>query len=337
MNTSYRVPRLLAACALLVPLVKPSLAHPEEKLEKIRIGYPTITPSVGPWWIAKDAGIFLEEGLDVEMTFISGGAIVVQAVLGGDIQAGYAGTPPIVSAIARGAGLSIVAVNQNRLDYVLVSREVFNDPRRLTGKKFAISSRGAISEFATRIALKKLGVNPDSVVMFVVGGSPLRIAALQRGSVDASILSTTEFFQVQDMGFHPLFEFLKSDVEYPFNVICVTKRFAKEKKHVVSGIIRGLQRGLWFMRNNPDRSLHIMARWLRTPVTDELRRQWKYVAFDLFEEIPYPTEAGFSLLINQMAERDPAIARLRMGDLVDTSFLDELSGAGFFKQVKSNR
>ena len=337
MNTSYRVFRLLAACALLVPLVKPSLAHPEEKLEKIRIGYPTITPSVGPWWIAKDAGIFLEEGLDVEMTFISGGATVVQAVLGRDIQAGYAGTPPIVSAIVRGADLSIVAVNQNRLDYVLVSREVFKDPRRLTGKKFAISSRGAISEFATRIALKKLGVNPDSVVMFVVGGSPLRIAALQRGSVDASILSTTEFFQVQDMGFHPLFEFLKSDVEYPFNVIFVTKRFAKEKKHVVSGIIGGLQRGLRFMQNNPDRSLHIMARWLRTPVTDELRRQWKYVAFDIFEETPYPTEGGFSLLINQMAERDPAVGRLRMGDIVDTSFLDELSRAGFFKQVKSNR
>ncbi len=337
MNTSYRVFRLLAACALLVPLVKPSLVHPEEKLEKIRIGYPTITPSVGPWWIAKDAGIFLEEGLDVEMTFISGGATVVQAVLGRDIQAGYAGTPPIVSAIVRGADLSIFAVNQNRLDYVLVSREVFKDPRRLTGKKFAISSRGAISEFATRIALKKLGVNPDNVVMFVVGGSPLRIAALQRGSVDGSILSTTEFFQVQDMGFHPLFEFLKSDVEYPFNVIFVTKRFAKEKKHVVSGIIGGLQRGLRFMQNNPDRSLHIVARWLRTPVTNELRRQWKYVAFDLFEEIPYPTEVGFSLLINQMAERDPAVGRLRMGDLVDTSFLDELSRAGFFKQVKPNR
>jgi hypothetical protein len=91
------------------------------------------------------------------------------------------------------------------------------------------------------------------------------------------------------------------------------------------------------MQNNPDRSLHIMARWLRTPVTDELRRQWKYVAFDLFEEIPYPTEVGFSLLINQMAERDPAVGRLRMGDIVDTSFLDELSRAGFFKQVKPNR
>ncbi len=337
MNSGYRFSRLFVVFVSLVQLVKPVLAHPVERLEKLRIGYPTITPSVGPWWIAKDSGTFLEEGLDVEMTFVSGGATVVQAVLGGDIQAGYAGTPPIVSAIARGAGVSIVAVNQNRLDYVLVTREVFNDPRRLAGRNFAISSRGAISEFATRIALKKLGVNPDSVVMLVVGGSPLRIAALQRGSVDASILSTTEFFQVQDMGFHPLFDFLKSDVEYPFNVIFVTKRFAKEKRNVVLGIIRGLQKGLRFMQNNPDKSVQMMSRWMKSPVTADLKRQWKYLAFDLFEKSPYPTEAGFALLVGQMAERDPTVARLRMVDLVDTSFLDELSKAGFFKQTKSNR
>lgn len=91
------------------------------------------------------------------------------------------------------------------------------------------------------------------------------------------------------------------------------------------------------MQNNPDKSLQIIARWLKSPVTDDLRRQWRYVDFDLFEESPYPTEAGFSLLVNQMAERDPAIARLRTGGLVDTSFLDELSKAGFFKQVRSNR
>ncbi len=337
MKIGYRFFQFFFLCVLLVQWLEPVFAQPQEKLEKLRIGYPTITPSVAPWWIAKDAGIFLEEGLDVEMTFVNGGATVVQAVLGGDIQVGYAGTPPIVSAIARGAGLSIVAVNQNHLDYLLVTREIFNDPKRLTGRKFAISSRGAISEFATRIALKKLGVNPDSVVMLVVGGTPLRIAALQRGSVDASILSTADFFQAQDMGFHLLFDFLKSDVEYPFNVIFVTKRFAKEKRNVVLEIIKGLQRGLRFMQNNPDRSVQIMARWMKSPVTADLKRQWKYVAFDLFEETPYPTEAGFSLLVGQMAERDPTVARVRMGDLVDTSFLDELSKAGFFKAAKVNR
>src|SRR3989304_4574800 len=74
MTTSYRVSRLLAGFVVLVQLVTPLLAHAQEKLEKIRIGYPTITPSVGPWWIAKDGGNFWGGGVGGGGSVYGGGA-----------------------------------------------------------------------------------------------------------------------------------------------------------------------------------------------------------------------------------------------------------------------
>ena len=117
----------------------------------------------------------------------------MQAVIGGNVHIGYAGVPPILSAIARGAPAVVVAVPNNKMDYLIVSRRPIAQPSELNGKKFAISSFGSSSEFAARLGLEKVGADPNSVTMVQVGGSPERIVALKTGAVDATILSATEF------------------------------------------------------------------------------------------------------------------------------------------------
>jgi hypothetical protein len=45
----------------------------------------------------------------------------------------------------------IVAVPNNKMDYLIVSRRPIAQPSELNGKKFAISSFGSSSEFAARL------------------------------------------------------------------------------------------------------------------------------------------------------------------------------------------
>jgi len=91
------------------------------------------------------------------------------------------------------------------------------------------------------------------------------------------------------------------------------------------------------MQTNEEEAVKIAARWLKTSDTESLKRQLKYIAFDLHQEIPYPTEAGFKLALSGMAGTNPKAAALRMQDIVDVSFLDQLSRTGFFKQHKKGR
>jgi len=53
--------------------------------ERIRIAYSAIS-GVQPLWIAKESGFFKRQGLDVDCLYIGGGSVVVQAMLGGEVE-----------------------------------------------------------------------------------------------------------------------------------------------------------------------------------------------------------------------------------------------------------
>src|SRR5262245_66662483 len=79
--------RVLLIAALLPLLIWASAGA--QPLQKIRIGYPSISSRQGQLWIAKDEGLFRKHGLDVELIFLRGGQVAIQALTGGD--------PPIVT------------------------------------------------------------------------------------------------------------------------------------------------------------------------------------------------------------------------------------------------
>ncbi len=60
-----------------------------QPIPKIRIGYPSISSRQAQLWVAKDEGIFRKHRLDVELIFLRGGQIAIQALTGGD--------PPLVT------------------------------------------------------------------------------------------------------------------------------------------------------------------------------------------------------------------------------------------------
>ncbi|HKX49528.1 MAG TPA: hypothetical protein VJQ48_03780, partial [Candidatus Binatia bacterium] len=60
-----------------------------QAIPKIRIGYPSISSRQAQLWVAKDEGIFRRHGLDVELIFLRGGQIAIQALTGGDPPPGY--------------------------------------------------------------------------------------------------------------------------------------------------------------------------------------------------------------------------------------------------------
>ena len=328
---------LMTVAALGTITFRPGGVLAQEKLEKVRIAYPTISMAMAPWWVAKEKGFFTQEGLDAEVMYIKGDGTIVQALIGGNIQAGYAGATPAAAAVARGGPVVIVAVPANRMGYLLMTREPVKDPRELNGKRFAISSFGGSSEIATRLGLEKVGADPSKVVMLQVGGSPDRIAALKRGSADGSILSANEVIGAGGMGFYTLYDFAKSDLDYPYNVLYVLKQFATEKRRAAASLIKSFMRGLWFMQEHEEESVKIAARWLKSNDLDSLRRQWKYISFQLHQEIPYPTEAGFKLALGGMAQTDPKAAALRMDEVADSSIINELVKQGFFKRGKPAR
>src|SRR5918994_2194932 len=59
-------------------------ASVDAQLTKINVGYSAISGDALPAWIAKDAGIFEKNGLDVQLVFFSGGTTAVMALISAD-------------------------------------------------------------------------------------------------------------------------------------------------------------------------------------------------------------------------------------------------------------
>jgi NitT/TauT family transport system substrate-binding protein len=301
-----------------------------EPLKKIRIAIPSIVIDFAPLWIARDKGIFREERIDPEVTYIQGNVRVVQSMVAGEVQFGVAGTAGAVSARAAGEEVIVVAVPMNRLDYTLVARQPVNKPSDLIGKKVGIGAVGGSDELATRIALEKLGINPSSVTMITAGGSAERLAALRVGSVDAAPVGGATFIG-GGAGLHKVLDLTDLGVEFPFTAIFTTRRYAQANREAVLGFIRGYMRGVRFFQENKEEAIAITGRNLRTTNKDLLERQWLYVKDHVFEKIPYPTEKGFKLIFDLLSPRNPKVAALRMDDVFDASFVKELADKGFFK------
>jgi NitT/TauT family transport system substrate-binding protein len=129
-------------------LLAPGIAIGAEPLKKMRVAIPSIVIDFAPLWIARDRGLFREEGVEVEITYIQGNIRGVQSLLAGDIQAGIAGSAGPISARAAGEDTVIVAVPMNRLDYTFVAREPVKKPSDLQGKRIGIGSVGGSDEAA---------------------------------------------------------------------------------------------------------------------------------------------------------------------------------------------
>ena len=87
------------------------------ELKKLTVGYSTVGPAGIGLWMAKEIGAFDKYGIDAQLIFVSSGPIVVQALLGGDMQAGLAATNAVTAAVLAGAPLVSVMSLINRPYY----------------------------------------------------------------------------------------------------------------------------------------------------------------------------------------------------------------------------
>src|SRR5881409_2047663 len=150
--------------------------------DKLNTSYISTTPgSSSVIWVAKDARIFEKHGLDATVIFISGSVRGIQAILAGEIPIGEGGGPGLTSARLAGGDVIAIAGNVNVLPYYLVAQPSIKKPEDVKGKIGGNHIAGTTAEFALRVGLKRLGLDPlRDVNLRVIGGSLDRMIALQK-------------------------------------------------------------------------------------------------------------------------------------------------------------
>jgi len=175
----------------LVVLFFVTTGHGAETSIPLKVAYSTIAAGHSVLWVTKEAGLFRENGLDVELLFIQSSSLLATALLVGTLPIATMGGVAAVEGNLRGADLVLLGSLKKppSLTFLVTSKEITR-PDQLKGKKLGVSRIGSSSDSILRMALRKLGLNPErDVTILQVGSSPLRTAALRSGNIDGTILN----------------------------------------------------------------------------------------------------------------------------------------------------
>ncbi len=297
---------------------------------KLQSAYSTIAVGQSLVWVTKEAGIFKENGLDVQLIFIGSSTIVTQALIAGDVPIVImSGTTAINSSLA---GSDLVMVASTKKDpaqaYLVTSKEI-TEPSQLRGKKLGVSRLGASSDFLLRYLLKRIGLVPDKDVTIVqVGSSPVRMAALVNRAIDATALSFEEMMVAKKVGFNLLLDISKLGIESLNSDAVTTRRFIRESREIVQRFVKAIVKGVHFYANNKKFSMEVIARYTKSRDMEKIELGYDYNA-KIYLKKPYPAIKGIQLALEELSERNPAAKTAKPEQFMDLSFVKELDQSGY--------
>jgi len=171
-RTTVRVLLLAYRLFVVFLLVRVDLwaAEKSAKPLPVRIGYVSRSILDMPYMIARDRGLFREEGLQPELIFVKAG-LTPQVLLAGGIDFGTA-TGTGISAAVSGADLRLIYALTDRPSFDLISLPSITNIQQLRGKKLGVSGVGSLAEILTRQILIANHVPPEQVTLGV-GREPL--------------------------------------------------------------------------------------------------------------------------------------------------------------------
>ena len=172
MCRSPRCSGYLFILALLFP-------RPVGAQERMRIAWAGSTPSNTPIWVADQKGFFKKNGLNAEVIAISASTIVIQALLTGEVDFIIAPSATLVTSRLAGADTVMVSTNLPLFIDHIVSLGNISSIEQLKGKIGGVNRLGTTSDMTLRLALRRLGIDPEKETKIIATGeNPQRLAAL---------------------------------------------------------------------------------------------------------------------------------------------------------------
>jgi len=302
---------------------------------KLSVGYSGISADQLVIWVAKEAGIFAQNNLDVQIIYFTGGTTSVMAMVSGDTPVIQASGPGIVSAGLAGFDPVYVVGGIVTLDYWLMSRPEIKTAEQLKGGSVGVARFGGAADFVARYALSKLGLNPGKDVTIVqIGSSPERLAALETRRVQATVFPPAANFIAQKKGFHLMADVTALGLAYQHQGGVTTRKFLRERPEVVRNFVRSYIEAVHRTKTDRQGGIRILAKYLRLGDRELVEKTYDSSISD--HKLPpkqYPTLDGIKTIIDQIGEKEPKARAAKAQNFVDTRFIEEFDKSGFIDSL----
>jgi ABC-type nitrate/sulfonate/bicarbonate transport system substrate-binding protein len=288
--------------------------------KKVRMGIQSTNIGFLPFHAAYHKGFYREQGIDLEIVFMSTQAVNA-AFIRGDLDYSAA-VNGIIQGIVRGAPAKVLACAVDRPLQSFIVRKDIRAARDLKGKKVGGSTAGGTATLMADAALKHFGLEPGRDVTVV----PLRdnrLAALESSAVDAALLGVPENIIAIEKGYGELL-FVGDILSFPQNGFGASVKKIQENPDEVYGMVRATLRGFYFSldpRNREEVVNIIVKRWRLTDrkLAGEMLRQ---LHRGVLSDMSIKPE-GLQLMIDLVREDSKVAQPFTVSQISDFSFLEK--------------
>jgi NitT/TauT family transport system substrate-binding protein len=317
----------------LVLLVTYSSVRAQSPLEKLRVAYTVIAPTQANVWVAKELGFYAKHGLDVDLVLLVGAPLAVAALVSGETPISHTGASAVIASNLQGSGAVIIAGAANRFPYVLFVTDQIKRIEDLKGKKFGVSRIGSADNASAVTVLDRYGIKENDVTYVQAGNIPARLAAMQSNALQATLLQAPETLKAKELGLRALLDFTKLDVEWQQNGVATTREYIKKKPDTVRRFMRAYVEAVHYNLTNPKGSQKVLQKYLAIKDEKSVEEAYNEIVAKLTRKVPYPTEPGIQLYLDQLKAKNPKAAQAKPADFTDVSFLKELESSGFIDKL----
>ena len=274
---------------------------------------------VAPLYLGQDAGIFKKQNLSLEMIFIPGGSLSLQALIGKSLDLLMTGGPPVVNAVLQGAKIKIIGGVTNLLPYTFVAVGGIRSAEQLKGKKIGISRFGSNTDYVVRLALNQFALPASEVQILQVGGSQARLVAMKSGAIAATVLSPEEALVAQKMGYGVLLDFIDKGIEFPHVNFVARDDYLDSQAQTVRAFLRAYVESVRYYKTHRDEAVKKIVALSKLP-----DRQMGEVVYDgslrATPDDGKPTLKGMETVLDAAAKENPKAKGLTVQQLVDLRY-----------------
>lgn len=221
----------------VMALVAPLPSAGQANMTKVTAG--VVLESSPTGWlyrVAQQQGYFRAEGLEVSTvsTYEQ-----IAAVIGGSLNIGEYDPATTLIAQAKGANIVTVAALYEKAPFFIFAKAGTRDVKDLQGLQFAVSGVPSGDWAIVQTFLRRKGIQ---VNYRKLGGTPARLAALQAGQVDATIIALPFHLKAMAGGLKAVVT--PDELTYPWLNIFVRKDWAKDHPAAVAGYLRAVRKAM---------------------------------------------------------------------------------------------
>jgi NitT/TauT family transport system substrate-binding protein len=288
---------------------------------KVRAAYGNVTPANLAPFYAKEKGIFLQNGLEVDLQLIDGGGKSMAALLGNSVDIAQLGGTEVMNAYVGGGEVQAVALFVPVSPWVLMAPASYTGPNDLKGKTIGVASKGGSSEIAANQMIEKMGLKLSDVTILATGSTANLTSALLAKQVYAGPGHPPDTAALFKAGYKVVADLAAQNVPAVENCTIVTKKYATANPGVLQKYVDSLIQSIVAMKKDKAGTLPVMEKLLKVTDQEALSQTYDYYVTQIFPVYPTVAPKEWIYSRDELAKTTPTVKDLDVTKIIDNTFV----------------